>query len=211
MLKLTWQKDIGSLWFELISLVTGTRGGLLWTRWRTFCSTKRGSLFDRGTVSFRRRTVLWSWLLLRAALFWVITQPVVVISYRCFWTTYRVPFFAPFYPWPLKKGPIGRLETSVRNYHYWLRSDPEERSSYLLRGRILYHVELLILVINQLDAQNLFYNKFISCLYMFRAPCVHRQEVKIVLYSLWYHHAETSELSKITKITKITKIYKMST
>ena len=34
----------------------------------------------------------------------------------------------------------------------------------------------------------------------------HRQEVKIVLYSLWYHHTETSEWSKITKITKITKI-----
>ena len=32
---------------------------------------------------------------------------------------------------------------------------------------------LLILVINQLDAQNLFYNKFISYLYMFRAPCAH--------------------------------------
>ena len=48
-------------------------------------------------------------------------------------------------------------------------------------------MELFILVINQLDAQNLFYNKFISCLYMFRAPCAHRQEVKIVLYSLWYH------------------------
>ena len=47
---------------------------------------------------------------------------------------------------------------------------------------------LLILVINQPDAQNLFYNKFISCLYMFRAPCTHHQEVKIVLYSLWYHH-----------------------
>jgi len=30
-----------------------------------------------------------------------------------------------------------------------------------------------ILVINQLDAQNLFYNKFISCLYMLRAPCAH--------------------------------------
>ena len=55
---------------------------------------------------------------------------------------------------------------------------------------------------NQLDAQNLFYNKFISCLYMFRAPCAHRQEVKIVLYSLWYHHTETSEWSKITKIYK---------
>jgi len=23
---------------------------------------------------------------------------------------------------------------------------------------------------------------------MFRAPCVHHQEVKIVLYSIWYHH-----------------------
>ena len=43
---------------------------------------------------------------------------------------------------------------------------------------------------------------------MFRAPCAHRQEVKIVLYSLWYHHTKTSEWSKITKITKITKIYK---
>ena len=36
----------------------------------------------------------------------------------------------------------------------------------------------------------------------------HRQEAKIVLYSLWYHHTETSEWSKITKITKITKIHK---
>ena len=42
---------------------------------------------------------------------------------------------------------------------------------------------------------------------MFRAPCTHRQEVKIVVYSLWYH-TETSEWSKIIKITKITKIYK---
>ena len=45
-----------------------------------------------------------------------------------------------------------------------------------------------ILVINQLDAHNLLYNKFISCIYMFRTPCAHREEVKIVLYSLWYHH-----------------------
>ena len=41
---------------------------------------------------------------------------------------------------------------------------------------------------------------------MFRAPCAHHQEVKIALYSLWYHHTETSEWSKITQITKITKI-----
>ena len=38
------------------------------------------------------------------------------------------------------------------------------------------------------------------------STCAHRQEAKIVLYSLWYHHTETSEWSKITKITKITKI-----
>ena len=50
------------------------------------------------------------------------------------------------------------------------------------------HLSIFILVINQLDAQNLFYNKFISCLYMFQAPCAHHQEVKIVLYSIWYHH-----------------------
>ena len=50
------------------------------------------------------------------------------------------------------------------------------------------HLSIFILVINQIDAQNLIYNKFISRLYMFRAPCAHRQEVKIVLYSLWYHH-----------------------
>jgi len=48
------------------------------------------------------------------------------------------------------------------------------------------HLSIFILVVNQLDAQNVFYNKFISCLYMFRAPYAHRQEVKIVLYSLWY-------------------------
>ena len=34
----------------------------------------------------------------------------------------------------------------------------------------------------------LFYNKFIICLYMFRALCAHHQEVKIILYSIWYHH-----------------------
>jgi len=39
----------------------------------------------------------------------------------------------------------------------------------------------------------LFYNKFIICLYMFRAQCAHHQKVKIVLYSIWYHHTETSE------------------
>jgi len=48
-------------------------------------------------------------------------------------------------------------------------------------------LSLFILVINQLDAQNFFYTKFISCLNMFRAPYAHHQEVKIVLYNLWCH------------------------
>jgi hypothetical protein len=56
---------------------------------------------------------------LRTVLFWVITQRVVVISYRRFRTII---------------GQIGSSETMVRNYHYLLRNDPEERSSLLLRG-----------------------------------------------------------------------------
>jgi len=35
---------------------------------------------------------------------------------------------------------------------------------------------------------------------MFRAPCAHHQEVKFVLYNIWYHQTETNEWSKITKI-----------
>ena len=38
------------------------------------------------------------------------------------------------------------------------------------------------------------------------STCADRQEVNIVLYSLWYHHTETSDWSKIAEITKITKI-----
>jgi len=46
----------------------------------------------------------------------------------------------------------------------------------------------------------LFCSKFIIFLYMFQALCAHHQEVRIVLYSIWYHHTETNEWSKITKI-----------
>jgi len=34
--------------------------------------------------------------------------------------------------WLLKMGPISCPETSVRNYHYPLSNDPEERSFYLV-------------------------------------------------------------------------------
>ena len=49
---------------------------------------------------------------------------------------------------------------------------------------VLYSLSIFILVINQLDAQNLFYNKFISSLYMFRAQVLIVRRSKIVLYSL---------------------------
>jgi hypothetical protein len=41
----------------------------------------------------------------------------------------------------MNMGPIGCPETSVRNYHYSLRNNPEERSSHLLRGGSLMSLE----------------------------------------------------------------------
>ena len=58
----------------------------------------------------------------------------------------------------------------------------------------------LISVFNQLDAQNLFYNKFLfhasTC---FEHMCS-SSGAQNCIHSLWYHHTETSEWSKITKI-----------
>ena len=45
-----------------------------------------------------------------------------------------------------------------------------------------------ISVFNQLDAQNLFHNKFYFMLLHVSSTCAHHQEVKIALHSLWYHH-----------------------
>ena len=57
-----------------------------------------------------------------------------------------------------------------------------------------------ILVINQLDAQNLFYDKFISCLYMFRAPRAHRQEVTncIIQYLVSSHSVGGRPVHRLT-------------
>ena len=46
---------------------------------------------------------------------------------------------------------------------------------YIFYILLTVHFSIYILAINQLDAQNLFCSKFISCLYMFRAPRAHRQ------------------------------------
>jgi hypothetical protein len=50
-----------------------------------------------------------------------------------------------------------------------------------------HHQEVKI-VFNQLDAQNLFYNKFYFMHLHVSSTCAHHQEVKIVLHSIWYHH-----------------------
>jgi len=52
---------------------------------------------------------------MRFALFWDITQ----LTVACRWDRYL----------PLKVGPTGLLETSVRNYHCTLRNIPEQRRS----------------------------------------------------------------------------------
>ena len=53
---------------------------------------------------------------LRSALFWGFTQRIEVIPYRRFRRTYR-----------------SSLPGSIRNYHYTLRHNPEERRSHFLR------------------------------------------------------------------------------
>ena len=50
------------------------------------------------------------------------------------------------------------------------------------------HRSIFISVFNQLDAQNLFHNKFYFMPLRVSSTCAHHQEVKIALYSLWYHH-----------------------
>jgi len=83
--------------------------------------------------------------------------------------TYSKVIMAPsvpsFFCRPLKtwSGPlVGRMAHAEK--HWFIRTRLANFDVLLT-----VHLSIFILVINQLDAQNLFYNKFISCLYMFRA------------------------------------------
>jgi len=51
----------------------------------------------------------------------------------------------------------------------------------------LFYCHIFISVFNQLDAQNLFYNKFYFMPLHVSSTFTHHQEVKIALNSLWYH------------------------
>jgi len=50
------------------------------------------------------------------------------------------------------------------------------------------HLSIFISVINQIDAQNLFHNKFYFMPLHVSSTGAHHQEAKIALHSLWYHH-----------------------
>ena len=50
------------------------------------------------------------------------------------------------------------------------------------------HRSIFISVFNQLDAQNLFRNKYYFMHLHDSSACAYHQEVKIALHTLWYHH-----------------------
>ena len=123
---------------------------------------------------------------LRSSLFRDFTQHKEVIPYRHFGTT-SVPSSR------VKKSETPHWVIYQNSAHLiYTVAEAWNRFTYLLHFffyvLLTVHLSIFISVINQLDALNFFYNKFIIRLYMFRAPCAYRQEVKIVSYSLWYHH-----------------------
>ena len=72
------------------------------------------------------------------------------------------------------------------------------------RGEVRNMQDSLFLNINQLVALNFIISLFQAST-CFEHMCS-SSGGQIVLYSLWYHHTETSEWSKITKIIKIIKL-----
>ena len=66
-----------------------------------------------------------------------------------------------------------------RRYIYWI---------FFFWLLLTVHLSIFISVFNQLDAQNLFHNKFYFMPLHVSSTCSHHLEVKIVLNSLWYHH-----------------------
>ena len=89
---------------------------------------------------------------MRTVFFWVRTQQVVVISYRCFETTYWSHLKGSrtqkgLNSRPLKMGSIGCSDTSVRNYHYLLRNSLEDRGSHLLVFGLRYELSASLCVV----------------------------------------------------------------
>ena len=70
----------------------------------------------------------------------------------------------------------------------WGLSVNNQSEGFFFYVWLAVHLSIFISVFNQLDAQNLFHNKFYFIPLHVSSTCAHHQEVKIVLHSLWYHH-----------------------
>jgi len=107
-------------WNGFVCLKINDSGGTVWTRDWILTSIKGGKLLDCGISDFRRQVV----------------ENCALLGYYAtssgnFLPTFRHNLSVPS-SGPLKMGPTGCPETSVRNNHYWLRNSPEERRSQLL-------------------------------------------------------------------------------
>jgi len=75
----------------------------------------------------------------------------------------------------------------VRAVHQSVRRGVEYGYLYI-NVFLTVQLSIFISVFNQIDAQNLFHSKFYFMPLYVSSTCVHQQEVKIALHSLWYHH-----------------------
>jgi len=81
------------------------------------------------------------------------------------------------------------LERHFRlRHHDMARPRAADRDVLQICGFLQIYWSIFISVFNQLDAQNLFHNKFYFMPLHVSSTCSHHQEVKIALHSLWYHH-----------------------
>jgi len=92
---------------------------------------------------------------------------------------------AGWVPGPVWTGTVNLILTG-----FWSRTVQPVVSRYTdwATGSTFFNNTLFISVFNQLDAQNLFHNKFYFMPVHVSSICVLHQEVKIALPSLWYHH-----------------------
>ena len=90
-----------------------------------------------------------------------------------------LPPFPYIYPWR------GFL---IIHMEYFIILRSKTLWNFFLNTSLNVHLSIFISVFNQLDAQNLFYNKFYFMRLYVSSTCAHHQEVKIALHSLWYHH-----------------------
>ena len=78
---------------------------------------------------------------------------------------------------------MGKLATA-QCFQYCQNNHP-----FFFNVLLTLHLSIFISVINQLDAQNLCFTIWLfHAFHAFRASCANHQEVRTVLYSIWYRH-----------------------